>query len=107
MGDLFRGTLDLLILRTLQAGPAHGFAIAQSIALRSGDVLLVEEGSLYPALRRLEDRGWIAYAWGTTDNNRRARFYSLTPAGRRRLADERGRWVELVAAIARVRETTP
>ena len=105
MGDLFRGTLDMLILRTLQAGPAHGFAIAQSIALRSDDVLLVEEGSLYPALRRLEDRGWIAFAWGTTENNRRARFYSLTPLGRRGLAAECSRWAELVAAIARVKET--
>ena len=107
MGDLFRGTLDMLILRTLQAGPRHGFAIAQQIASRSDDVLLVEEGSLYPALRRLEDRGLVAFAWGTTENNRQARFYSLTRRGERHLADERDRWLELVAAIARVRETTP
>ncbi|HEX5217578.1 MAG TPA: PadR family transcriptional regulator [Vicinamibacterales bacterium] len=105
--DLFRGTLDILILRTLLAGPAHGFAIAQSIARRSDGVLLVEEGSLYPALRRLEDRDQIAAAWGTTTNQRRARFYSLTPRGRRHLAAETSRWAELVAAIARVQETTP
>ena len=105
--DLFRGTLDILILRTLLAGPAHGFAIAQSIARRSDGVLLVEEGSLYPALRRLEDRDLIAAAWGTTTNQRRARFYSLTPRGRRHLVAETSRWDELVAAIARVQETTP
>ena len=103
MGDLFRGTLDLLILRVLQAGPAHGFAVAQAIATRSGDVLLVEEGSLYPALRRLEDRGLVTFSWGTTANHRRARFYALTRAGIRHLADERDRWLELVAAIARVK----
>jgi len=105
MGDLFRGTLDMLILRTLQGGPAHGFAIVQSIASRSDDVLLVEEGSLYPALRRLEDRGLVTFAWATTANNRRARFYSLTRRGLRYLDDERHRWTELVAAIARVRES--
>ena len=105
MGDLFRGTLDMLILRTLQAGPAHGFAIVQRIASRSDGVLLVEEGSLYPALRRLEDRGLIAFAWATTSNYRRARFYSLTRRGRRHLDDERDRWTALVAAIARVRES--
>ena len=104
--DLFRGTLDMLILRTLEAGPAHGFAIAQSIARRSDGVLLVEEGSLYPALRRLEDRDLITFAWGTTANQRRARFYALTPRGRRHLEAECSRWGELVAAIARVRETT-
>ena len=105
MGDLFRGTLDLLILRTLRSGPAHGFAIAHSIATRSGDVLLVEEGALYPALRRLEDRGLIAFSWGTTQNNRRARFYSLTLRGQKHLDKEQARWTELVAAIARVRES--
>ena len=104
--DLLRGTLDMLILRTLQAGPAHGFAIAQSIERRSDGVLPVEEGSLYPALRRLEDRDLITFAWGTTTNQRRARFYSLTPRGHRHLAAESTRWTELVAAIARVRGTT-
>jgi PadR family transcriptional regulator PadR len=105
--DLFRGTLDMLILRTLQSGPAHGFAIAQTIARRSDGALLVEEGSLYPALRRLEDRDLISFAWGTTTNQRRARFYALTPRGRRHLEAETSRWAELVAAIARVQETTP
>ena len=95
----------MLILRTLQAGPAHGFAIVQSIARRSDGVLLIEEGSLYPALRRLEDRGLIEFAWATTSNHRRARFYSLTRRGLRHLDDERDRWTVLVAAIARVRES--
>jgi PadR family transcriptional regulator, regulatory protein PadR len=103
-GDLLGGTLDMLVLRTLQLGPAHGFAIALSIGQRSDDVLLVEEGSLYPALHRLEDRGWISAAWGTTDNNRRARFYTLTSLGRKQLAAESDRWSQLVAAVGRVME---
>ena len=103
-GDLLGGTLDMLVLRTLKLGPAHGFAIAQSIGRRSDDVLLVEEGSLYPALHRLEDKGWISAAWGTTENNRRARFYSLTTRGRQQLAAESHRWAQLVAAVARVME---
>jgi transcriptional regulator len=103
-GDLLGGTLDMLVLRTLQMGPAHGFAIALSIGQRSDDQLLVEEGSLYPALHRLEERGWIHGAWGTTENNRRARFYSLTPAGRRQLLTETERWRHLVAAVSRVME---
>ncbi len=94
----------MLVLRTLQLGPAHGFAIALSIGQRSADVLLVEEGSLYPALHRLEDRGWISAAWGTTDNNRRARFYTLTAKGRKQLAAEADRWSQLVAAVGRVME---
>jgi transcriptional regulator len=100
--DLLGGTLDMLILRTLDLGPAHGFAIAQSIEQRSRDVLLVEEGSLYPALHRLEDRGWIASDWGVSENNRRARFYQLTTRGRRQLASEASRWKQLAEAIARV-----
>jgi transcriptional regulator len=101
-GDLLLGTLDLLVLRTLQLGAAHGYEIAQAIERRSEDVLQVEQGSLYPALHRLEDRGWIASFWGTSENNRRARYYRLTAAGRRRLAAERARWDELTRAVARV-----
>jgi transcriptional regulator len=101
-GDLLAGTLDMLILRTLVMGPAHGFAIAQSIQRRSGDALLVEEGSLYPALYRLEERGWISAAWGLSDNNRRARFYRLTPKGRASLSIESSRWEHLVRAVASV-----
>ena len=106
-GDLLGGTLDMLVLRTLKLGPAHGFAIAQSIGRRSDDVLLVEEGSLYPALHRLEEKGWISAAWGTTENNRRARFYSLTARGRQQLAAESTRWAQLVAAVGRVMEPAP
>lgn len=98
-GDLIAGTLDMLILRTLQAGPAHGLFIAQSIERRSADVLLVEQGSLYPALHRLEERGWIAAYWGTSDTNRRARFYKLTAKGRRELLMETSRWESLVQAV--------
>jgi PadR family transcriptional regulator PadR len=96
------GTLDLLILRTLQAGAAHGFTIAGSIARRSDAALFVEEGSLYPALHRLEERGWIASFWGTSENNRRARYYRLTTQGRRQLAAETSRWEHLARAVARV-----
>ena len=103
-GDLLGGTLDMLILRTLAGKPAHGFAIAQSIADRSDEVLLVEEGSLYPALHRLEDRGWITAEWGVSDNNRRAKFYALTAQGRKQLTHEADRWASLVAAVARVME---
>lgn len=105
-GDLLGGTLDMLVLRTLQMGPAHGFAIAQSVAQRSEDVLLVEEGSLYPALHRLEKRGWIAARWGVSENNRRAKFYRLTVAGRKQLAAEATRWAQLATAVARVMEPT-
>jgi transcriptional regulator len=102
---LLGGTLDMLVLKTLVRGPQHGFAIALSIATRSEDVLLVEEGSLYPALHRLEDRGWISSAWGVSDNNRRAKFYSLTAKGRRELVRESDRWKQLVAAVGRVMES--
>jgi transcriptional regulator len=94
----------MLILRTLELGPAHGFAIAQSVAQRSDEVLLVEEGSLYPALHRLEKRGWIAARWGVSENHRRAKFYRLTAAGRKQLAAEATRWAQLARAIARVME---
>jgi len=101
-GELLQGTLDLLILQTLVLGPAHGHTIAYVIEHRSADVLQVEHGSLYPALHRLEDRGWIASFWGTSENNRRARYYRLTPAGRKQLAQQTSRWEELVRAINRV-----
>src|SRR5438874_8950187 len=101
-GELLQGTLDLLILRTLVGGPAHGHTIAYAIERQSDEVLQVEHGSLYPALHRLEDRGWIASFWGTSENNRRARYYRLTPAGRRRLAAQTWRRQELVRAIDRV-----
>lgn len=100
--DMVQGTLDLLILRTLSAGPAHGHTIAYSIEHRSEDVLQVEHGSLYPALHRLEDRGWIAAFWGTSENNRRARYYRLTPTGRKQLLAQTNRWDQLVEAIGRI-----
>lgn len=100
--DMVQGTLDLLILHTLSAGPAHGHTIAYSIERRSEDVLQVEHGSLYPALHRLEDRGWIAAFWGTSENNRRARYYRLTPTGRKQLLSQTGRWKQLVQAIGRI-----
>jgi PadR family transcriptional regulator PadR len=99
---LLQGTLDLLILRTLVFGPEHGQGIARGIQQTSEDVLLVEHGALYPALQRLEARGWIAAEWGTSSNNRRARFYKLTPAGRRQLAHQTNRWRKMAAAIGRV-----
>lgn len=101
-GDLLAGTLDMLILRILRGGPVHGLDVAQRIERQSNDVLLVEQGSLYPALHRLEERGWIAAEWGITVHNRRARYYRLTPAGRRRLRAEASRWESLVRAVARV-----
>ena len=99
---LLQGTLDLLILRILALGPYHGQAIARVIQQRSGDTLLVDHGSLYPALQRLEGRGWIKGSWGTSTHNRRARFYTLTPVGRKQFVAETGRWHRLVESIARV-----
>ncbi len=104
--DLLGGTLDLLILRVLRAGRAHGLQIAQSIERKSDDVLLVEQGSLYPALHRLETRGWIEAEWGLSDTNRKAKFYSLTRAGRTQLAAEESRFNQLAGAIARVLRST-
>ena len=101
-GEVLQGTLDLLILQTLVPGPAHGHTVAYLIEHRSDEVLQVEHGSLYPALHRLADRGWIASYWGTSENNRRARFYRLTRSGRRQLTSQTGRWRELVRAIDRV-----
>ena len=106
-GDLLGGTLDMLILQTLTRGPAHGFAIAQSVGERSADVLLVEEGSLYPALHRLEERGWVRAAWGLSANNRRAKFYRLTAKGRKQLDIETSRWEKLAGAIARILRPAP
>jgi len=99
---MLQGTLDLLILQTLALGPAHGHTIASVIERRSEEVLQVEHGSLYPALHRLEDRRWVSSFWGTSENNRKARFYRLTPAGRRQLATRASRWDEIVRAINRV-----
>ena len=96
------GTLDLLVLKTLVIGPAHGHTIAHAIERGSEDVLQVEHGSLYPALHRLEDRGWIASFWGTSENNRRARYYRLTPKGRQQLVDQTSRWDEVVRAVNRI-----
>jgi len=99
---MLQGTLDLLILQTLASGPAHGHTIAHIIERRSEDVLQVEHGSLYPALHRLEDRGWIASFWGTSENNRSARYYRLTATGRRQLAEQTSRWERLAHAVNRV-----
>ena len=103
-GDMMQGTLDMLVLQTLVFGPAHGYAIAELIQKRSDAVLQVEQGSLYPALHRLEEQGLIASYWDTTENNRKARYYKLTAAGRRRLHQESSRWHQIVTAIARVME---
>src|SRR5579862_107180 len=100
--EMVQGTLDMLILQTLVLGPAHGQTIAHAIERGSEDVLQVEHGSLYPALHRLEDRGWIASFWGTSENNRKARYYRLTPAGRKQLAEQTSRWDHMVRAIGRI-----
>jgi len=100
--ELMQGTLDMLILRTLRLGPTHGQAIAKTIERNSDDVLQVEQGSLYPALHRLLRRGWITYAEGASENNRRANFYSLTARGRKQLDIETSKWNRLATAIARV-----
>jgi PadR family transcriptional regulator PadR len=104
--DLLQGTLDLLVLQTLRLGPAHGHTIAKAIEHRSDDVLQVEQGSLYPALHRLIKRGWIAFDHGTSENNRRAKYYRLTPKGRRQLDVETNKWKTLARAIARVLRPT-
>ena len=104
--ELLQGTLDLLILKTLNAGAMHGYAIAQRIQQRSDDVLVVEEGSLYPALYRMEAKGWIFAEWGKSDNNRRAKYYELTAAGKKQLAAEEVSWKMLTAAVALILETS-
>jgi PadR family transcriptional regulator PadR len=105
--DVLQGTLDMLILRTLLFGPRHGHGIAVSIEQETEDVLRIDHGSLYPALHRLEKRGWIAAKWGTTENKRRARYYRLTAAGRRQLTEEQTRWERATRAVARVMNARP
>jgi PadR family transcriptional regulator len=100
--ELMQGTLDLLVLRTLTWGQMHGYAVARQIRERSRDVILVEEGALYPALHRLERRGWIQAEWGLSENNRRAKFYELTAAGREQLRRELATWTRYTEAVARV-----
>jgi len=103
--DLPQGTLDLLILRTLSLEPLHGWVVSERIQQISSDVLRVQQGSLYPALHRLERRGWIKARWGTSENNRRAKFYELTKAGRRQLEIEQDAWQKLTAAVSQILET--
>ena len=100
--DLLQGTLDLLILKTLALGPQHGWGISQRILQISDDVLRVNQGSLYPALHRLEEQGWIDWTWGVSDNNREAKFYRLTRTGQRQLQRETEQWDRMSAAVARV-----
>jgi transcriptional regulator len=104
--DLPQGTLDLLILRTLALGPQHGWAISERVQQISSDVLRIQQGSLYPALHRLERRGWIKPQWGTSENNRRAKYYELTTNGRKQLEVEESAWRKLAAAVAQVLEMT-
>jgi len=103
--DLLQGTLDMLILKTLSLAPMHGWGISQRIQQISKDVLQVNQGSLYPSLHRLERQGWITSEWGTSENNRRAKFYRLTRTGRKQLAEETENWERLSAAIARIMQT--
>jgi PadR family transcriptional regulator len=100
--EMLKGTLDMMVLRTLITGDAHGHTIAKVIERTSEDVLEVEQGSLYPALHRLEDRGWVSSYWGTSENNRKAKFYRLTAAGRKQLVHETNRWRQMARAIALV-----
>ena len=106
--DVLQGTLDLLVLRTLTSlGPMHGWGIARRIEQASDDAFSMNQGTLYPALLRLEQRGWIRSEWGTSDNNRRARFYTITPKGRKQLLNEEQRWDRISAIIARIRQPFP
>jgi transcriptional regulator len=104
--DLLQGTLDLLILKTLGLGPQHGWGISQRIQQISQDVLQVNQGSLYPALHRLEEQGWIASEWGTSESNRQAKFYTLTRAGHRQLEREAAQWARISAAVGRILDAT-
>jgi PadR family transcriptional regulator len=104
--DLLQGTLDVLILKTLSNGSMHGWGISQRIQQLSEDVLAINQGSLYPALHRLEEKGWISAQWGNSENNRRARYYSLTRAGKRQLAEETESWERFAAAVTRVLAAT-
>ena len=103
--ELPQGTLDLLILRTLSLGAQHGWAISERVQQVSSDVLHIQQGSLYPALHRLERRGWIKAKWGTSDNNRRAKYYELTSAGKKQLAVETDSWLKLTAAVTQILES--
>ncbi|MFZ0747348.1 MAG: PadR family transcriptional regulator [Terracidiphilus sp.] len=105
--ELLQGTLDMLILRTLQWGPQHGYGIVQALRLQSGDVLQVETGSLYPALHRLERQGWVRSEWKQTESKQRARYYRITPTGKRQLASDLSRWDRLVEAIGSVMHRSP
>lgn len=105
--ELLQGTLEMLVLRTLIFGPLHGYGIAKAIQATSNEALHIEFGSLYPALQRLELKGWIAARWETSERNRQARFYRLTPAGRKQLVREQAKWREFVAAIASVMQSEP
>src|SRR5687767_2919925 len=105
--DLLPGTLDVLILKAVSLGPLHGYGVLLRIEQITNGALVIEQGALYPALYRLEHQGLLTSEWGTSDNNRRAKFYSLTPAGRRRLKEERESWARLVQAISAVLEATP
>jgi len=105
--DLLQGTLDMLVLRTLLAGPLHGYGIAKAIGAASRGALEIEFGSLYPALKRLEAKGWIAAGWETSEHHRRARFYKLTAAGRKRLVQEHSKWAGFVAAVGHIMGPMP
>lgn len=105
--DLLQGTLDMLVLRTLLAGSLHGYGIAKNIRNTSNEALDIEFGSLYPALKRLEAKGWIASAWQMSDHHRRAKFYQLTAAGRKHLVQEHSKWADFVSAVGRIMGTLP
>ena len=106
-GDLLQGTLSILILKSLLGGAKHGFGVARWIEATTRDVLIIEEGSLYPALRRLEDKGWVESEWGVSDNNRRAKFYTITGAGRAQLRTEADVWMRYAGAVTRVLRADP
>ena len=105
--ELLQGTLAILILKALLAGSTHGYGIARWVETTTDDVLKIEEGSLYPALRRLEDKGWVASEWGLSENNRRARFYTITSAGRARLRNEAAQWMRHAGAVTQVLRAAP
>ena len=106
-GELLQGTLAILVLKALLAAPAHGYGIARWVEETTGDVLRIEEGSLYPALRRVEDKGWVTSEWGLSENNRRAKYYRVTPAGRAHLRAEAAVWLRYAAAVTRVLRAAP
>lgn len=105
--ELLQGTLDMLVLRALTWGPMHGYAIARWLEERTDEALRIEEGSLYPALHRMQKRGWVVSQWGVSENNRRARYYTLTPAGRKQLRAEAATWGRFTAAVMKVLEAEP